>query len=149
MTRTQTFRRFAALVALALVLFAGSGITATPAAATRVGPVFDSLSAGCKVLQDRMDEIVAEFKGEWDMYQSVTPHMQDLLNELGGIAGGAWIQIGCQAVFGYYSPARALLTGTHPAYANIANVAVGAPEPTQTGHQFPTSGIGAKPLARR
>lgn len=59
------------------------------------GPVADSFSAGCLLLQNKADALRAEYANP----NTTDARREDILTELRN-TGQTWIQIGCRAVFG-------------------------------------------------
>ena len=140
-THTHTFNRtarFAALAALALALFAGSGIAATPASARVNGPVFDSFSAACLSLQSQADDLRAEYSrvGRENPY---SPRLGEILAELRNI-GGSWNQIGCGAVFGSIALSVVQPPPIGPVYVGNLGVQQALPVPVVPGFA-PTGGV--------
>lgn len=57
------------------------------------GPALDSFSAGCLLLQNDADRLIAEYKN------ASMARREEILQQLRNI-GSDWINIGCKAVFG-------------------------------------------------
>lgn len=101
------------------------------------GPVADSFSAGCLMLQNKADALRAEYANE----NTTNARREEILSELRN-TGQTWIQIGCRAVFGSISirvanyvplvdtgtPHHDLAVASDPAPAgNTAGAPVGTP----------------------
>ena len=143
-TRTAAVaRRVLAPALLALTLFAGASTAVTPASARVKGPVGDSFSAGCLVLQNQYDDLLSEYK-------NATPARSlEIINEMRN-ANTTWNQIGCGAVFGNIAYRVAPEVTSHfDAVGSAGAVAVLNNGSVPTGGHFSPDGIVAKPVARR
>lgn len=84
---------------LVLGVVAIAAVALPQAAFARInGPVADSFSAGCLLLQNKADALRAEYANP----NTTDARREDILAELRN-TGQTWIQIGCRAVFGSIS----------------------------------------------
>ena len=91
MLRALTSRKFAAALLTATMVLP---VLAPVEAQARInGPVLDSFSAGCLMLQNKSDALIAEYKN------ATNARREEILQELRN-NGRDWINLGCRAVFG-------------------------------------------------
>ncbi len=88
----QSRLRFAA-AAIAIALIPTAALLPSVAYARINGPVGDTFSAGCLMLQNKGDALIAEYKN------ATNARREEILQELRN-NGRDWINIGCRAVFG-------------------------------------------------
>lgn len=125
-----TSRKFAAALLTTMMVFP---VLAPAEAQARInGPVLDSFSAGCLMLQNKGDALIAEYKN------ATNARREEILQELRN-NGRDWINIGCRAVFGDIS--RMVILPKHD--FDIGGINIRPPMSLSDGNSDPGPGPAA------